>query len=400
MLPLWRSVKTPGHLRQVILTPPSLKPGIEMARAISSLGVTLLFASLVFLTLGACSRSKQVLREEAPRPGFLVPAGGSLALMVGNDGALTPLDPARTVDPNRIPVPFPMAITAASIQPLGSGAVLAINRTGLLKLRVARRTPANGSVIAEIRLIIEPLPGAENEFAGRTVAPSWSRGSEALFLLFHHPIFELQPPRIPASVVIAATLQGARILEPGIGGDAYALFPVAADSWLAQYRIDSGDRVTTDYMRLNRLDGTSEPLDRAVFERLASPVPIASAPEPLRAAAAELTGPLLIECRLADGSRRTYVRGDPGQAAPAWAQVTGTDTPDRKSFIATDDWRVVTASPAVNGFSATAFNPQPPVSGARIRDAGLVDGLVVALWEEDLFPEVGLSGMLVLDAGL
>jgi len=320
--------------------------------------------------------------------------------MVGNDGALTPLDPARTADPNRIPVPFPMAVTAASIQPLDSGAIVAINRLGLRKLRIARFTPSDGANTAEIRLVIEPVPGAESEFAGRTVAPSWARGGEALFLLYHHPIFELQAPRIPASIVLAATLQGARILEPGIGGDAYALFPVASDSWLAQYRLDSGDRVTTDYARLNRVDGTSESLDRAVFERLASPVPIASAPDPLRTAAAALTGPLLIECRLADGSRRTYVRGDPGQAAPAWAQATVSNKGNSGAFIATDDWRVVTASSVSGGFSATAFNPQPPVPGARIRDAALVDDLVVALWEEDLFPEVGLSGLLVLDAGL
>ncbi len=340
------------------------------------------------------------MREDIPRPGFLVPAEGSLALMVGNDGALTPLDPARTADPNRIPVPFPMAVTAATIQPLGSGAVLAINRIGLRKLRAARLTPADGRETAEIRLVIEPLPGAETEFAGRTVAPSWARGGEALFLLYHHPIFELQARRIPASITISASLQGARILEPGIGGDAYALFPVSADSWLAQYRIDSGDRVTASYARLNMLDGTNERLDRAVFERLATPVPIASAPEPLRTAAAALTGPLLIECRMADGSRRTYVRGDPGQAAPAWAQVTANDEENSGAFIATDDWRVITAKPADSGFSATAFNPQPPVPGARIRDAAWVDGLVVTLWEEDLFPEVGLSGLMALDAGL
>jgi len=108
----------------------------------------------------------------------------------------------------------------------------------------------------------------------------------------------------------------------------------------------------------------------------------------------------LIECRLADGSRRTYVRGDPGQAAPAWAQATVSNKGNSGAFIATDDWRVVTASSVSGGFSATAFNPQPPVPGARIRDAALVDDLVVALWEEDLFPEVGLSGLLVLDAGL
>lgn len=380
-------------------------PRAVAVRATRALGTAILPASLAAClfaacALSACSRGTPMTRVDVPRPGFLVPAGGSLALIVHNDGSLTAFNPVKMTGLNRIPVPFPMAVTTTSIQPLGSGAVLAINRIGLRKLRVARLTPADGSVIAEIRLVIEALPGAETEFADRTVAPAWARNGEALFLLFHHPIFELQAPRIPASIVVAATLQGARTLEPGIGGDAYALFPVAADSWLAQYRLDSGDRVSTDYARLNRVNGTSEPLDRAVFERLASPVPIASAPEPLRTAAAALTGPLLIECRLADGSRRTFVRGDPGQAAPAWAQVTGADKGDSKAFIATDDWRIVLVNPASGGLSTKAFNPQPPVPGARIRDAALVDGLLVALWEEDLFPEVGLSGLVALDSGL
>ncbi|OHD19073.1 MAG: hypothetical protein A2Y38_16860 [Spirochaetes bacterium GWB1_59_5] len=370
------------------------------SRAATLLVVVALGSALMAASLAACSRDTPAIPAATPRPGFQVPAGGALALVVGNDGSLTPADPSRTAGSNRMPVPFPMAITAAAIQPLGKGAVLAINRIGLRQLRVARLIPADGSASADIRLVIDPLPGAEAEFAGRTVAPSWAHGDEALFLLFRHPIFELQAPRIPPSIVIAATLQEARILEPSIGDDAYALFPVTADSWLAQYRADSGDRVKASYARLNMLDGTHESLDRAVFERLAAPLPIASAPDSLREAAAALTGPLLIECRLVDGSRRTYVRGDPGQAAPAWAQITGAGQSGTKAFIATDDWRVVIARPAADGYSATVLNPQPPAPGARIRDAALVDGLIVALWEEDLFPEVGQSGLLVLDAGL
>lgn len=382
------------------MTSTARTPGTVTVRSVTVLGAALLLTSLAACSLAACSRSTPMVREQAPRPGFLVPAGGALTLLTGTDGSLAPVDPDRAAGMNRIPVPFPMAVTAASIQPLGSGAVLAINRIGLRRLRVARLTPADGSTTPEIRLVIELLPGAVTEFEGRTVAPSWGRNGEALFLLYRHPIFELQGQRIPASVVIAATLQEARILEPGIGGDVYALFPVAADSWLAQQRTDSGDRVTASYARLDMRTGTNEPLDRAVFERLASPLPIASAPQALRAAAGALTGPLLIECRLPDGSRRTYVRGDPGQAAPAWGQITRTGTSEDLAIIATDDWRVILARPASGGHNPTVLNPLPPVPGARIRDAALVDGLVVALWEEDLFPEVGLCGLLALDAGL
>lgn len=361
------------------------------------------------LLLISCGKADDAANE-SPREGFAVPPGGSLVLIVGGDGSIEPARAAADGSTNLrragSPQPFPMAVTAASIQPLPGGAVVAVNRTGIRWLRVTRHpaVPAASDKAAarpaETRLAIGPVPGAEQEFEGRTVAPSWARGGEALFLLYRHPIFEMRPPRTPASVVVAATIAGARVAEPGIGDDAYALFPVSADSWLAQYRSETSDRVTTRYARISAAGDPAVPLTRAEFEKLASPVPLAAAPEPLRAAAAALSGPLLVEARLADGSRRSYVRGDPGQAAPAWAHVPAEATGSVSACVVTDDWRVSVAGPDGQAFWATTAYPPAPVPGARVRDAALVDGLVVALWEEDLFPDAGASGLFILDPGL
>ncbi len=393
MLPLRRSGQAPGHLRPIILTPTGTS---GRRRAFAALGPAILALALAACARGQGEAPKASIPE--PGPGFPVPARGQLSLYLDDDGSFSPL--TDDVAPHRAPRPFPMAVTAASIQPLDRGAVLAINRKGLRRVRAARQAAADGSAATEIRLVIEPLPGAEAEFDGRTVAPSWAHGGEALILLSRHPIFELQAPRSPSSIIVAATRDGARVLEPGVGEDAYAVFPISAESWLAQYRTETIDRVTTSYARVPAAGGQPERLDRAVFERLASPEPMASAPEALRAAADILTGPLLVEARLADGSRRAFVRGDPGEAAPAWASVAAGTEYAAAACIATDDWRVAIATRSVSGYTASLLSPRSPVPGARIRDAALVDGLVVALWEEDLFPDTGASGIVALDPGL
>ncbi|MBU0928135.1 MAG: hypothetical protein KKA67_10320 [Spirochaetes bacterium] len=364
-------------------------------------GATALALAMALATTASCGKEATPLPPEPPRPGFAVPPGGALALVIGDDGAFSVLGPGAPTDiPRGVPLPFPVAVVASSIQPMGDGAVLAVNRTGLRRLRVARYGRDGGP--AEARLIVEPIPGAEAEFPGRTVAPSWARGNEALFLLYRHPIFESRSPRSPASVVVRATLDGAAVMEPGIGDDAYAVFPVSPDAWLAQYRTESGDRVRAGYARLSASGTAAEPLSRAAFERLASPVPLDEAPEPLRAAAAAVPGPLLLEARLPDGSRRAFVRGDPGVAAPGYAQVLRDGAPAPGGIaacIVTDDWRVSIARRADGGFAAGSLYPGSPLPGAIVRDAALVDGMLVALWEEDLFPNTGASGLLVLDPG-
>ncbi|HPM71524.1 MAG TPA: hypothetical protein PLE25_01030 [Spirochaetales bacterium] len=329
----------------------------------------------------------------APEPGFQLAPGGTLVLAVDASGGLYPLPPPETGSVPAEPVsePFPIAVSAATIQPIIGGAVVAINRKGLSRLTIRRSAP---DVAASV--LIEPIDGAAAEFDGRTVAPSWGSGGDAVFLLYRHPVYELAERRSPASVTIAATLDRARIVRPGLGDDAFAAYPRAPGEWLAQYRTETTERVTTAYARLSLESGEPEtirtsPVTREDFERLVAPEPMERAPEALRAAVAAIGGPVLLEARLPDGSRRAFVRGDPGQAAPAWGHLYG----DR-ACVATDDWRVVLA----DGASGVIVDPSPvpPYPGATVRDAVLLEDALILLWEAGSFPYLWASGLVILDA--
>jgi hypothetical protein len=70
-------------------------------------------------------------------------------------------------------------------------------------------------------------------------------------------------------------------------------------------------------------------------------------------------------------------------------------------MLVTDDWRV-SIVPMSTGEPRTAMTTlyEAPVPEARVRDAALVGALIVAVWEEDLFPDIGASGIMVVDPGL
>lgn len=350
------------------------------------------------LFLSSCGRATAPVK---PRPGFVVPLNSPLVLVLADDGTLVPISQSqeKPTSPNqgRPHAPFAMARAVAALQPRADEGILAINRVGLVRLRVERHQQP-----AEARLVLQPLPQTDGEFAGRTVGSAWGRDGEAFFLLYHHPIFEAAPPRSPPSAVVAATADGARIVDTIPGTTAYAVFPVSSDGWLVQYRSDDGQRVTTSYARLNAATGAVVPLGQLAFEKDASPLPLSSAPPSLAVAAAGLSGPLLMEARLPDGTRRTYLRGDPAEASPAWAQVTGPKDGPVVALLVTDDWRfsVVPAQAATGTAAAMTSRYEAPLSEARVRDAAIINGAVVIVWEEDMFPDIGASGIMVIDSGL
>lgn len=332
----------------------------------------------------------------APEPGFALSPGGTLVLRADRTGGFIELSAADAgaARAETVSEPFPTAVAAATIQPVTGGAVVAVNRKGLSGLTIRR--PAPGGEPAAARVMIDPIAGAEAEFDGRTVAPSWASGGEAVFLLYRHPVYELDDPRSPPSATITADLEGARVVRPGIGDDAFASYPLAPGEWLAQYRSETDERVSTAYARLSLDPGVPESIltaavSREDFERLVAPEPIERAPRALRTAAAAVAGPILLEARLPDGSRRAYVRGDPGQAAPAWGHLDG----DR-ACVATDDWRVVLAGGGSGDVGSLA--PVPPYPGATVRDAVLLDGALILLWEAGSFPELWASGLMIVDA--
>lgn len=361
-----------------------------------SVGIT---ACMLCVGLFLMSCDRETTPAE-PRRGFIVPRTGPLMLELGDDGSLLPvarLDDSRATMGQRPHAPFAMARAVAAIQPRADEGILAINRIGLHRVRVERHEQP-----AETRLVVLPISQTNDEFSGRTVGSSWAHDGEAFFLLYHHPIFEATPPRTPPSIVVAASADGARIADSFPGSTAYAVFPVSADAWLTQYRSDDGQRVITSYALVVASSGASTPLSQLAFEKQASPLPVASAPPPLRSAADGLAGPLLIEARFPDGTRRTYVRGDPAEASPAWGQVVVPGNGAVAAMLVTDDWRVSIVPMSSGSETRTASTSQyeKPVSEARVRDAALVGGLIVAVWEEDLFPDIGASGIMVVDPGL
>ena len=321
---------------------------------------------------------------------FAVPATGALVLVLGGDGVLLDASAIPGLAPE--PAPFAARRAVASVQPLPTGgAILGVNRVGLSALVVSRAADGTETVA------VTAIRGDATPFGKLSLAPSWGRGRDAIFMLYRHPLdgAEAGDAGGPAerTVFLSAGLDGFKTWEPVPSGgptspDAvFAVFPVSSLRWLAQSRRLSGDRVETAYASWDLPSGGAEVLERAEFEDRVQPLPSSSAPPALKAAA-ELPGvDFVFDARLADGSRRAYQRGGSADAEGV-AHLAGGD-----ALVVLSDGRA--AFRDAGGRSRT-FRLPSPVPEAAFRDAVLVDGLVVAVWEEDLFPDVGRSGLVIM----
>ncbi len=388
----------------------SREKGASAGPALTALVRTALSVAAIAVGLGACSRERAIAAAppslEPPRPGYAVPRDGYLALAFDDSGGLRALA-SNDAPPPRTAAPFPMAISAAAIQSLRKGAVLAVNRQGPLWLEGRRYEATGPEARGEARLVIEGIQGARDAFAARTVASAWASGGKALFLLCRHPVYETADLSGPASIVMAADEYSAALFSPSLGDDAFAVYPTAPDSWLVQYRSETEDRVRTDYAiarpRPEAEGGlTRDPIGRSHFERLASPLPVAAAPVELGAALEALVGPLLVEATMSDGSRRAFLRGDAGEAAPAWAHVTDDAAAHGgvSAVVVTDDWRLAIQARREGAPAARLVNLDAPLPGATARGVAMVGSLVVVLWEQGSFPDVTASGIYALDPAL
>ncbi len=331
-------------------------------------------AFAVLSALAACA-PKPSATDTAPSPStpnapapFTVPLTAPVTLHL-RDGLLA-LSADGAVEPGR---------ALARVASGASAFVAAADGVGMFRVRIE-----DGSAV------VEPPLGAEL-FSGRSVGSLFASDKSFVCQLF---VDDFREGTTQAATPLVASLgeNGTRaevIHIPANGTPltrVFAVFPVTRDSWLVQTRTLSGDRVLTAYFNYRLSKDSIVPIDRDSFER--APLAPASALPP--AAAQAVSGPpAIVFLRKPDGSRSVTRAGSGDQAdAVEW-------------YAAGDDGRSICVSRAGVAYAAagktvTALDLRLPVAGAVVADAALLPGALAVVWQEDRFPDVGASGLVLV----
>ncbi len=337
----------------------------------------------VLLTASGCSR------RPAPEPAEEYPesyAGGAVLRLSG--GNLAALETGAASVPPGLPSGVAPAVAALAAVD-GRTAALALNRTGLVILRIDPERK---------RFRIDPLESGD-EFDGRTVGGLFLREGTLYCTLYRDPHFETRPPRDPPSVLLAADpddpASRPRPFDLGLGGEGsglFALFPQPDGSWALQFRRPVEDGFESTFRRFDPASGSSLALSRGVFEGLLAPRLLASAPDTLRGAALALAPegvPVVVTASLADGSRGAYVFGEGPEEDTV--ELRGAVSASGAALVS---WNAVAA--AVLDGKASALRLPVPMPGAVYRDAVPLEGAILAVWEVGVFPNIEESGVVLL----
>jgi len=225
-----------------------------------------------------------------------------------------------------------------------------------------------------------------------------------MILLHRNEVFETGAVRNPAARVISVTADealvlpafvdetgGAAQLDTELYGAPYAIFPRTANQWLVQFRLADQDRTRTAYASWSPDQNRLDPLDRSAYESIARPSSISEAPPALRLALVALEGSLILDAVMPDGSLQSWLRGgvETAMAVRAWVSTT-------VAAALASDGRIV----MVDNYGTHRGTINPPVPKAYFRDLAMLDGFILAVWEEDLFPNLGKSGLVIMEASL
>ena len=358
-----------------------------------------MIATLVAISLSTISCSRQTpdqLSEAATatvtqKSGITLPESESLVLILGPDAQLRPVTEGSDTP---VPAPFAIQTSVATVQaPIDGGFILAINRAGLLFLSIQDR-----------QLSLRPILGAETEFSGRSVAQSWSRDGQALILLHRNEVFESETVRNPVGRIIAANAEQAQVWpsfdikaiptaqeDEALYGAPFAIFPRAVNSWLVQFRLIDQDRTKTAFARWQPASNSLEPLDRGSYEKLAQPAATSTIPPILKSVATALGGSMILDAALVDGTKASWLIGSVDSAVTVKAWVSSTTV-----VALASDGRLALAD--TEGIYRMSIDH--PVPDTCFRDVAMHDGYIIAIWEEDLFPNIGRSGLVIMSSSL
>jgi hypothetical protein len=243
----------------------------------------------------------------------------------------------------------------------------------------------------------------------------WPFGATLRLFLYRHPYFEYETLGGPSHYFLELgsessleALEQAGALPTALDGpaDIFAIYPQGQGRLLYQTREERGERVLSAYGRFDERAGTALPLSKQAFEAALQPIPLSAAPIELRALAGLVSGDIVIELTQADGSARSYYRGDLAEAAQAWAVLTAKGAllaaaDGRGAYLPAADGEA-NASLGADGVEASQPRPfdlgaEHGLSGMRYRDPLLFEGYAAFIWEEELFPLLGRSGLLLVD---
>lgn len=438
-----------------------------MAAVFSDCAFCAALAFVAALALSGCAP----LPKEAAAPAYPY-SGDHPAVFVFGAAGLLPVAPGLGADTHIAsyrPAPGALALRAAALAAASPEAgeadrpaaiAVAVNRWGLLRLEREPQelrgvtAPAGAQAAAPTARGAYRIKALERPdlFGALSVGGLWSRPEGFLLHLYRDPFvadpeparpdvaglflvsgagaFEALPRSAPqggtslaakdaGGAVVAAEAAAKAASAPAAGAPGstapdprvrglFALFPVAADRWLAEYRRETTTRVDTSYFLLR--DPTEEPrpgkalasIGRVAFEKALRPRPLTEAPRALASAVAALgSEAFLVHARGEDGVEGYWLSGGRPEEAlevSAWLGREGS------ALVLAGDGRAALAEAGEGGAAsaARAFTLVPPAPGAAFGQTAALfgaassgGGLAVAAWERGSFPEVELAGLLV-----
>ncbi|HPE36356.1 MAG TPA: hypothetical protein PK625_04345, partial [Spirochaetales bacterium] len=321
--------------------------------------------------------------DAGPDGGLDLPAAG-LVLVVDKSGELVPATEDALVAAAAAARPFEDQLALAAIQDLDTGFVAAVNKGSLHYIHVETR---DGQAP---RLRYAGIPVEPALLQAAHVAGAWRDGERAV--VFLRPSSDPAHGAPPAGVFLKVSADTADVWSPFPPGytptlPLLAVYPRHPDDLFFQTRGEDDERVQLAYGWTN--GKTVSELGRDAFESAVQPRPLSEAPAWLHTLAGMLAGDLLVEVRGDDGGRQAYSRGLLEYAVPGQAQFK-----DGYYALVLEDGRCALATdpkqPVVVQLAA-------PVPGAGVRAACVSQSVLMALWEEDLFPLVGRTGAFFLD---
>lgn len=344
-------------------------------------------AIMAIAAFSSCSSGKPEapVEQKAERAGeFTLKPAGSIVLSLAEN--FTSIEPAKiTLSPG----PTGLQRSVSAIQRTEDGLVLvAVNRDGIYRIESITESEREG----QTRIRIQPVNELKDEFANRTVGNSWLDQGRAVFFLYSHPD-EPRPTEnrhafIVADSIITALWKIQPELNPGVY--VFSAFPMSEKYIYLQTRKDTGIGFESFYSAWEPIGIKTEKLTKTEFERIMRPSSPASAEREIEALISSLAGPLLVECQYQSGRKRVFLRGDIDRAVSANAWYS-----QNWQVLLARDGRLAFLAPGMRTVKAILI--EKPLPRAVFRDIVIEKGLLFAVWEEDLFPRIGRSGILVMD---